>query len=283
VEAAVMGGVSGALTIVAGMPLLTLKFCKQSGRALPSGLLEYYRGATVQAVSSAPVAALQMCVNGMMARMITGSSPLSAKLRREMTYMERMGAGLSAGIISAILYTPVDLITIQQQRLGMNLADTFFHVVHAHGPLGLLRGAMAMSIREGIFTMGLFGLTPLIGEALVKQFPRPPQLAVVCRVVASILAGVFAAVITHPVDTVKTVIQTDLAGVTYRNVWQAIAHVAKERGFLSLYHGIVPRTCLTILSFFITTLLKSHVERLKARLEDRRGLPDYPPLSAEHA
>jgi len=30
-------------------------------------------------------------------------------------------ARLSAGIISAILYTPVDLITIQQQRLGMNL------------------------------------------------------------------------------------------------------------------------------------------------------------------
>ena len=58
VEDLAVGGVSGSVALVLAMPLLTLKFCVQSGQALPRYPLDWYRGVLVQCASAAPVAGL---------------------------------------------------------------------------------------------------------------------------------------------------------------------------------------------------------------------------------
>ena len=122
-------------------------------------------------------------------RILSGTSPLSPKLKRQLRNRERILAAASAGVLSGILYTPVDLLTIQQQRLGKDLVGCFHHILQEHGPLGLLHGAIAMSLRESIFVMGMFGLTPMVTERLMKKFKGKQNGEMLSKLIGSAISG----------------------------------------------------------------------------------------------
>ena len=64
IEDLLVGASAGVLKILVAMPLLTWKFCVQAGSPLPAHLPDWYRGIVVQATAVAPIASLQMLVNG---------------------------------------------------------------------------------------------------------------------------------------------------------------------------------------------------------------------------
>ena len=131
-----MGALAGVLGVSAIMPIQTYKFCIQSGRALPTALPEFYRGLPVQAAAVAPIAAVQMVAYGTLQKVISGASPFSAKLKRELTTAEELLASLGAGLVCATILSPVDLLTIQQQRLGLDLMDCFNYILQVpHAPV----------------------------------------------------------------------------------------------------------------------------------------------------
>ena len=77
---------------------------------------------------------------------------------RDASSLERIGVAMSAGAISSVLYSPVDLIVIQQQKLGLNsVAGTVRAVTSEFGAAGLMRGFSACVVREAIFTAGYLG------------------------------------------------------------------------------------------------------------------------------
>ena len=83
------------------------------------------------------------------------------------------------------------------------------------------------------------------------------------------ISGVIASVITHPIDTLKTCLQADMYGEVYQNIVQALFKLIREQGFASLFQGILPRTCMCILAFFVTTTLKAKSEQYKFVLQQR--------------
>lgn len=271
-EDVLLGGFAGTLNCMIGMPLLTLKFCLQSGQPLPLSILGWYRGVLVQTGSAAPIAAFQMLANGMMSKIVSGAGPFAARMKRRLNTTERLVAALSAGVLSAVIYTPVDLLTIQQQRLGLTLSGCFSYVVQEHGVQGLLHGVLAMSLREGIFSLGMFGLTPIIAEAIMKKFKGKESMAMVSQIVGSTIAGVIAAVLTHPMDTIKTCLQADMHGNVYKNIWQTFTLLVDERGFASLFGGMVPRMVMVIICFFVTSLLRNAAVSYKTMLVTRAAL-----------
>mmetsp|Transcript_62836 Transcript_62836/g.101275 ORF Transcript_62836/g.101275 Transcript_62836/m.101275 type:complete len:143 (-) Transcript_62836:27-455(-) len=126
-----------------------------------------------------------------------------------------------------------------------------------------------MSLRESIFVMGMFGLTPMVTERLMKKFKGKQNGEMLSKLIGSAISGVIASVITHPIDTLKTCLQADMYGEVYQNIVQALFKLIREQGFASLFQGILPRTCMCILAFFVTTTLKAKSEQYKFVLQQR--------------
>ena len=188
---------------------------------------------------------MQVAVNGAIERAVTGGV-------RDILDHERIGVAMAAGGISSLLYSPVDLVVIQQQKLGLNSPmATISAIVSGHGPAGIMRGFSACVVREAIYTAGYLGLAPIAKDYLVKNhdYFRANELS--ASIVGSCIGGTVAAVLTHPVDTAKTCAQSDMAGTTYPNARTALAKVYNEGGIRALYGGGMARTARLCGAFFI--------------------------------
>lgn len=249
-----VGSFSGALETCIQMPILTYKFCLQEGRALPTNTAGWFRGVAVQAGTVAPITAIQFAVNGVL-QSIVKSYRGNGSTSYNLTDMEVIGTAAGAGALSALVYSPVDLTTIQQQKLSMNPYQTVQHLSGQYGVNGLFRGLLSCSVRESVYTAGYLGLSPVVTSHLKNTdtfhgHPLASQIAGAC------VAGVFAAFITHPIDTAKTVIQADIGAKDYPNARIALTRLFQEQGIGSLYRGAVPRTLRIIGAFFVCTTIQ---------------------------
>ena len=158
-----VGSFGGCVETAILMPVITWKFCLQEGRPLPS-LPGMYRGVFVLAGSVAPLTGMQMFFNGALEKMVTSG-------QRNATEWEAITCALGAGALSASLYAPVEMTTIQQQKLGKGPIDTIKHLTRTYGVTSLWRGLAPTAAREGIYTAGYLGIAPVITAKLMKYSP----------------------------------------------------------------------------------------------------------------
>lgn len=186
----------GCFETAALMPVLTWKFCAQEGRPYPK-FPQMYRGVAVLAGSVAPLTGLQMCFNGLFEGVITGGS-------RPATSTEVICSALGAGAVSALLYGPVEMTTIHQQKTGLSPLGTISHLTRTHGTASLWRGVVPTAWREAIYTAGYLGLAPLICAKLMHQKGWEESFFT-SAVVSSCVAGVIANVATRSGSMLRTV------------------------------------------------------------------------------
>jgi hypothetical protein len=156
---------------------------------------------------------------------------------------------MAAGAISSALYSPVDLTVIQQQKMGLGPGGTVAAVVKQGGLLKMWRGTVSCAARESVYTAGYLGLGPVLTNK-IKQ-ARPDLGDLTSSVVGSSLAGTFAAGVTHPIDTAKTLMQSDLAGSRFTSATHALTETYKTGGVRALYKGGFARTVRICGAFFI--------------------------------
>jgi hypothetical protein len=257
-ENLVVGAFGGALETCLQMPVLTYKFCLQEGRPLPSSFSGWYRGVGVQAGTVAPITALQFMVNGIMQRLVLGSSD------RSLTDAEMMATAAGAGAISALVYSPVDLITIQQQKMELDPLRTLKALAQSHGFSGIYRGLLPCVCREAVYTAGYLGLAPVITARLMegsglRERPLAASIAGACT------AGTIAAVLTHPVDTAKTCVQSDMSAKIWPSARESIAKLVRQGGIASLYRGMLPRTARLCGAFFVCLMVRDAAVEFKTR------------------
>ena len=203
---------------------------------MPSSVGGWYRGVGVQAGTVAPITAIQMCVNG-----VLGGLMLRGQVRA-LTDAETICTAAGAGAISALVYSPVDLTTIQQQKLSLNPMQTMQHVVKEHGVQGVFRGFMSCAVREAIYTAGYLGLAPVLTQQLNQNVAAFKDKPFAAGLTGACVAGTLAAMATHPVDTAKTVMQADMHGSVYPSARAALPKLMAEGGIPSLYKGGMART-----------------------------------------
>ena len=231
------------------MPILTFKFCKQEGRALPSSVGGWYRGVGVQAGTVAPITAIQMMVNGVLQGMALRGE------KRALTDFEQMYTAAGAGAISALVYSPVDLTTIQQQKMNLNPVATMSAIVKDYGLQGVFRGFVSMAVRESIYTAGYLGAAPVI-TAQLSQMDIFKGKEFVAGLSGACIAGTAAALLTHPVDTAKTCMQSDLSGATYSSARAAMPKLMAEGGVQAFYRGGAARTLRLCGAFFVCMTIR---------------------------
>lgn len=254
-----MGSFSGALETSIQMPILTYKLCLQEGRPFPTTMKGWFRGVAVQAGTVAPITAIQFAVNGLLQSLVRGNDT-----QRKLNDMEVIGTAAGAGALSAVVYSPVDLTTIQQQKLAKNPVDTIRHLFKQYGVRGMTRGMMACSLRESVYTAGYLGLSPVITARLQQTPTFESSSPLVAKITGACLAGTAAAIVTHPVDTAKTVIQADIGRMEYPNARTAFGHLLKTEGVGSLYRGFIPRTVRICGAFFVCTTIQDKAIQIKS-------------------
>ena len=243
------------------MPLITFKICVQSGKPLPQTIGGWYRGVFAAAAPLAPITACQVAVNGAIERAVTGGD-------RGPSDLERIGIAMCAGGISSVLYSPVDLVVIQQQKLGLNSPfATVSAVTSTHGQAAIMRGFSACVVREAIYTAGYLGLAPIAKEYLVANHDHFKKNELHASIVGSCVGGTVAAVLTHPVDTAKTCVQSDLAGTTYPNARTALGKVYAKGGITALYGGGMARTARLCGAFFVINNVREYAINWKTEMD----------------
>ena len=92
------------------------------------------------------------------------------------------------------------------QSLSLALGNGKLAVLYG-GVSALSFGLWSAMIRESIYAVGYLSLAPILMSSLQTHYSLFHNHPVQASFTASIVAGLTAATITHPVDTVKTCIQ----------------------------------------------------------------------------
>jgi hypothetical protein len=174
---------------------------------------------------------IQFAVGGSVKKAILGDDK-----SRKLLVHEEMGAGIFAGIISALVGSPLELIMIRQQRRGLNTIDTVKDIL-TQSPANIGRGYLGAAVREGLWTCGYLSIPPIMRAELTTRFPETFDSQAKARVPASLLGGLFACYLTHPFDTVKTCMQGDIERAKFGTFTQTAKVVYGESGFFGFYRG----------------------------------------------
>jgi hypothetical protein len=244
-ESLLIGIIGGTSETFLQMPLLTFKFCKQNGTKLPTNLRGWYRGGLIQVYNIAPITAFQMMSNNILTKIIVQDNFIS--------YKEKVGIASLAGSLSSLLYSPIDLITIQQQKHNHKITKTITNIKNKYGLKTFYKGLLPCAIRESIYTGGYLGLAPITSNYIHNNFDINIFYS---AVYGSLLTGTITSLITHPFDTTKTIIQTEIS--KKNNTFTKMKYLIKNHGISYLYKGCIPRSLKISGAFMIC----NYVERL---------------------
>ena len=162
-------------------------------------------------------------------------------------------AGLSAAMVSMLVYVPVDVVSQKMMVTPAQSAATpdspplrlgFMQVLRdvTSGPSGwrgLYRGlgiSMVIGLPAGSIWWATYGTArSVISQALGAGY-QPPELAQ--KAVAATAAAAATVAVVAPLDTIKTHHQL---AVGSESVWPLALRLMRRDGFLSLYAGSTPR------------------------------------------
>jgi len=252
-----VGIVGGTTETCVLMPVLTWKFCSQEGRPLPRSVGGFYRGVAVQAGNVAPITAVQMFLNGLFEKQVFGATDA-----KPLNDLQKVGAACMAGACSSVIYSPVDLTMIHQQKRSLGPLQTLQSIYSTHGLGGVWRGLSACALREGIYTAGYLGLAPVLCNRL-KEMPGREEAHLGNALIGSCVAGTLSALLTHPTDTAKTVYQADLEGVKYTSATSSAPMLYQEGGIRAFYRGGLARTIRLCGAFFIVSSMREGFTQYK--------------------
>lgn len=266
------GGLAAGAVRAALQPLDTCKTRLQSGGLATLSVRGLYRGVVPGVIGIVPAAALYMAT----------FQALKSMLCRRTPRKFRNGAiALAAGIgdvAASLVRVPCEVL---KQRLQVGLYPNFGHaladVLRLRSLPAVYAGLGAQLARDIPYAAVEFVFyenlkSAAVGPDAAKKMRTGQSLAV------GAASGAAAAIMSNPMDVVKTRLMTQLATGTkarYRGISHALVKVAREEGILAFWKGITPRIAAKTLQsalFFATyeTLRQTFTTMLAA---EERGKP----------
>ena len=166
-----------------------------------------------------------------------------------------MGTGIAAGVTSALVGSPLELIMIQQQRKGGGTVETIKNIAT---PKNVLRGFIGAAVREGLWTCGYLSIPPIVRRNLRDMYPETFDSDNKARIPAALLGGLFACYLTQPFDTVKTCMQGDIERKTFDTFSQTAKELSKD-GVTAFYRGATFRYGRMVCAVFMMDALQTAV------------------------
>ena len=248
-----IGVSAGTIEVCILQPMLYCKNATQQGLPFTLNPAVLYRGLTMSIMNMSILTGAQFPLTGAVSRAITGGES------RGLSPKEQIGAGFVGGALSGFLCAPMELVMIQQQRNGGGLLSTGGRIVSDHGVMTLFRGLFTSCGREGLFTAGYLGAAPVIAEEIRERFGIEGKFG---SFLGACCAGLVAATLSHPLDTVKTCLQGDVAQEKFRSMPDTVTTLYQEGGVARFFKGWSWRTGRMICAIWIMGQCKDRLAPL---------------------
>lgn len=250
-ENATVGMTVGCIEVLCLQPLNYAKNMVQQGQPISMNPGVMYRGVGANCVNMGSCTMLQFAAGGFLKKSITGGDST-----RKLKPHEEMGCGITAGVLSATLATPLELIMIQQQRKGGGTLSTIKSIAN---PANIGRGFIGAAVREGLWTCGYLSIPPIVRANLMENFPETFDSQAKARIPAALLGGLFACYLTHPFDTIKTCMQGDIEREKFKGFRHSASVVHGESGFAGFYRGATFRYGRMVIAVGMMDFLQSQI------------------------
>jgi len=239
-ENATVGAVAGAIEVAVLQPLNYFKNMVQQGVPIQKSPLIWYRGVFSNVTNMGSCTMIQFSIGGAAKKSILGTES------RSLYAYEEMGAGVFAGVLSAFVGSPLELVMIQQQRKGGSTGSTIKSIAN---PATIGRGFVGAAVREGLWTCGYLSIPPIVRRQLREHYPEKFDSDAKARVPASLSGALFACYLTHPFDTMKTCMQGDIEKIKFKSLSHTARTVYGESGVPGFYRGATfryGRMCIAV-------------------------------------
>lgn len=247
---ATVGMTVGVIEVLCLQPFNHCKNMLQQGQPLTADPRKLYRGVSANAVNMGSCTMIQFAVGGSLKKMVLGGDA-----RRQLQPHEEMGMGVVAGVTSAFVGSPLELVMIQQQRTGGATGATIKSIAT---PNNFLRGFSGMAVREGLWCCGYLAIPPIVRRNLRENYPEQFDSDAKARVPAALLGGLFACYLTQPFDTVKTCMQGDIERKTFGTFTETAKKIGED-GITAFYRGATFRYGRMVCAVFMMDALQSAV------------------------
>lgn len=249
-EQTAIGGISGVCEVTCTQPTVAVKNALQEARPIKFTPRFMYTGLTINAASIAPITAVQFGAN----RALT---PYFADKNGYLSPSMKLVTSCTAGMISALVSGPAELVMIQQQRFNTSLGSTLKSLISKKGVGIMGKGLSLAAGRDGLYTCFVLGSTAVITAQAQESFGLSPSMAFT---VGGLTSGIGAAVMTHPFDTMKTRVQGNALEPTQQSIPEVFRSVWKEGGVGGFYRGFIARGIRLTAAMFILNTAKSTLE-----------------------
>nr|XP_050845417.1 mitochondrial glycine transporter-like isoform X2 [Vespula vulgaris] len=164
------------------------------------------------------------------------------QLEEPLTPLQAISLGITARSMSGGLLIPITVVKTRFES-GVykynSVAEALRLIYRQEGIKGLSSGLVPTLLRDAPYS-GLY----LLFYTQLKQVAAHTELvhqnaSVPVHFSCGVLAGIFAAIVTHPPDVIKTKMQ--LYPNEFKTIYSATYIVYKKYGILGYFKGIVPR------------------------------------------
>lgn len=261
-----LGMVSGVCSKLVNYPLLVWKNATQQGLPLPVTPRLVYRGLPMACVNLGGTTAFQFWFTGVIQKLLVGKVE-KGETKKMSPEHEVLGAFLG-GAASAVPCAIWELVMIQQQRFGGTILGTPARLIKELGVQSLSRGMLITMGRESVFTMALLGAVPVLQRDLQTRFGLEPNMALMA---GAVIGSVSVGTLTHPMDTIKTCMQGDVAQQKYTNIRDTARTLCKEYGVArGLFKGLAWRVGMITTTFFLVNKFKDVFAPILIEFSDKR-------------
>jgi solute carrier family 25 iron transporter 28/37 len=180
---------------------------------------------------------------------------------REHDPLRAAACGATSTFCHDLFLTPMDVVK-QRMQLGnfSTVRHCFFEITRREGVAALFRSMPTTLIMNLPFGSVLVGANETIKDYMGLEHVSDRRTVLPLHFFSAGLSGALAALVTQPLDVVKTRLQTQdcLARSTssladgevrrprYKGFVGTLNSVVREEGFKALYRGVLPRTLYTM-------------------------------------
>lgn len=246
------GSASGAIEVLFNHPLWTIKNRIQAQEPFTLNPQILYQGLVLNMASKIPITATQVGVN----HCLQGTH---FNHDHESNQLQRLSAAFMAGVCSAFICCPTEMITVSmgkpmahEQRKDFSTAS---RLLFKQGGLPcFFTGLLGTMLREGPFAVFFLAIYPELKKNISPCVPDEKA----ATGIAGTISGISTALLTHPADTIKTIQQN--APLQPLNFFQTAHNIYSTRGISGFFKGILPRGVRVISAVTLLSEVKQNIE-----------------------
>ncbi len=247
VKSMMAGAAAGAAEVLVNHPFWTMKTRSQNKEAFTIKPYILYRGLIPNTASMMPITAIQVGLNTFIKNAYFNNEPMND--------LQKTGCAFAAGVASAIVTCPTEMIMTQQGKAKTGFSQTARSVVHQAGIKSLYKGMTATAMRDGVFTAAF-----IAGPPIFKPYIMPYcDNEFLATVASGMSAGLCAVVASQAVDTIKTAQQSVDPKQSMR-IKDAIQHIRASSGYAGLFKGAGWRGLRIMSAVTMMSTLKEKIE-----------------------